>query len=96
MNSSQADLVRKYFREAVRRRTGQDLPTSMLETTLIRGGSYCGRRFSLHGYSVIWFVDEERIKLFAQDGSLIESMSTAEFCHVEPSVEPVFPIRRAA
>jgi hypothetical protein len=96
MNSTQADLVRKHFRDIVRRRTGLELPPAMLETTLIRGGSYCGRRFSLQGYSLIWFVDEQRIKLFAQDGSLLESTSTDAFCHTENTNPSVIPMRRAA
>lgn len=97
MNPSLADQVRKQFREAVRRWTGEDVPSSMLETTLIRGGSYCGRRFSLHGYSLIWFVDEQRIKLFGQDGSLIDSMTTDAFCHPEPATTSrALILRRAA
>ncbi len=93
MNSSQTETVRKSFRDFVRRHSGAEPPSSMLETTLIRDGSYCGRRFSLLGYSLIWFLDEQQIKLYAQDGSLLLSKSTREFCGA-PSLD--VGLRRAA
>ena len=106
MTSTQVDAIRKNFREIVRRSTGMDAPstsleTGMLETTLIRNGSYCGRRFSLQGYSLIWFIDEQQIKLFAQDGSLLDTKSVLDFCGSPlciPATETQgeFPIRRAA
>ncbi len=114
MNVTPVDAVRKNFCEIVRRRTGMitsstTVESGMLETTLIRNGSYCGRRFSLHGYSLIWFIDEQQIKLYAQDGSLLDTKSVHDFCSspirvpvsapdtapaTETSVE--FPVRRAA
>ncbi|MBM3963665.1 MAG: hypothetical protein FJ308_01155 [Planctomycetes bacterium] len=110
MMSTPVDAVRKNFREIVRRRTGMISPSTsvesgMLETTLIRNGSYCGRRFSLHGYSLIWFIDEQQIKLYSQDGSLLETKSVQDFCSSPlgvPAIIPAtetgveYPVRRAA
>jgi hypothetical protein len=97
MNFTPVDAVRKNFREMVRRRAGMITPsttveTGMLETTLIRDGSYCGRRFSLHGYSLVWFIDEQQIKLYAQDGSLLDTKSVHDFCSSPISVPVSAPI----
>lgn len=97
MNFTPVDAVRKNFREMVRRRAGMITPsttveTGMLETTLIRDGSYCGRRFSLHGYSLVWFIDEQQIKLYAQDGSLLDTKSVHDFCSSPISVPVSVPV----
>ena len=42
----------------------------MEETVLIRDGHYCGRRFEMDGNSAVWFIEENQIKCFSQDGSL--------------------------
>jgi hypothetical protein len=93
MSSTQVDAIRKSFRETVRRRTGMDTPSTTLETTLIRNGSYCGRRFSLHGYSLIWFIDEQQIKLYAQDGSLLHAGNAHEFSAAAVEVRAVPELR---
>jgi hypothetical protein len=80
MSSTQAELVRKSFRNFVFRNGGDESSSLMLETTLIRDGAYCGRKFSLFGYSIIWFIDEQQIKLFDQNGSLLQSMPLRDFC----------------
>jgi hypothetical protein len=79
MSATQAELVRKSFRDFVFRNGGDESSSLMLETTLIRDGAYCGRKFSLSGYSIIWFIDEQQIKLFGQSGSLLQSMSLRDF-----------------
>jgi hypothetical protein len=96
MSATQAESVRRSFREFVCRHCGVDPTSVILETTLIRNGSYCGRRFSLSGYSIIWFIDEQQVKLFGRDGGLIRSMSTSEFCDAAPALTAASPIRRAA
>jgi len=96
MNSSHAESVRRSFREYVRRNTGMDPPLTLLETTLVRGGAYCGRRFSALGYSVIWFIDEQQVKLYGQDGSLLKSQSLQEFCAMNHETESQSWQRRAA
>jgi hypothetical protein len=80
MSATQAESVRKSFRDFVIRNGGAESSSLMLETTLIRDGSYCGRKFSWSGYSIIWFIDEQQIKLFGQNGSLLQSMSITNFC----------------
>lgn len=80
MSSSQAELIRRAFREFVRRQSGMEPTSALLETTLIRNGAYVGRRFSTLGYSLVWFVDEQQIKLYGQDGKLLRSVSALEFC----------------
>jgi hypothetical protein len=42
------------------------------ETILIRDGHYCGRRFKADGHEAIWFVEENELKFFHPDGSLVE------------------------
>lgn len=79
-NTSKAESIRKRFREWIRARSLQELPHSMLETTLLQGGCYIGRRFSLLGFSLLWLIDEQQIKLFGPDGSLIESENLRDFC----------------
>lgn len=86
MSATQAELVRKSFRDFVLRNGGVELSSLMLETTLIRDGAYCGRKFTLSGYSIIWFIDEQQIKLFGQNGSLLQSMSLQDFCMGIPSI----------
>ncbi|MFO0012839.1 MAG: hypothetical protein ACK553_08865 [Planctomycetota bacterium] len=96
MNVSQAESIRKAFRDFVRRRSGVELSSTMLETTLIRNGSYCGRRFSVMGFSLIWFIDEQQIKLYGQDGGLIQSMTSREFCDRGLAPAAMQEFRRAA
>lgn len=96
MSPSQAESIRKSFRDFVRRYSGIEPPSTLLETTLIRNGSYCGRRFSLLGFSVIWFIDEQQIKLYGQNGALIRSMAARDFCEGIAIPAEMQEIRRAA
>jgi hypothetical protein len=96
MSASHAELIRKTFRDFVCHHCGTESTSDILETTLIRGGSYCGRRFSLSGFSMIWFIDEQQVKLFGQDGALIRGMSTREFCEGVARTVDSPEIRRAA
>lgn len=47
-----------------------DVPPS--ETIMIRGGHYCGHRFECSGMRAVWFLEEDQIKFFAPDGSLLK------------------------
>lgn len=42
----------------------------MDEAVLIRDGHYCGRRFEMCGNSAVWFIEENQIKCFTQEGAL--------------------------
>ena len=58
------------------------------ESILIREGFYCGRRFMLDGMQAVWFVEENELKVFNPDGTLLMVTSATE-----PSEAP---LRRAA
>lgn len=96
MNGTHAESIRMSFRDFVCHDGGAESDSDLLETTLIRSGLYCGRRFSLSGFSMIWFFDEQQIKLYGRDGALIRSMSTVEFCHSDHRTVGSQEIRRAA
>lgn len=76
----------------------QALPDDSIvqETTLIRGGMYCGRRFYLEGYSAVFFAEEQQIKFYHPDGSLNCKCSLHEFCNDGQSLESTQDQRRAA
>jgi hypothetical protein len=48
------------------------------ETILIRDGGYCGRRFETDEASAIWFVEENQIKVYQADGSLVRVIQPRE------------------
>lgn len=48
------------------------------ETILIRDGSYCGRRFEGDAGAAIWFVEEDQIKIYRQDGAVARVISPVE------------------
>jgi hypothetical protein len=51
----------------------------MRETILIMQGHYCGRRFSIDGYSLTWFLEEDQIKLVGPDGKVLAATSSQAF-----------------
>lgn len=77
-----AEQIRQAFLSVVSGRTTVDPHAAILETTLIRGGCYCGRKFSLLGYSAVWFQEEGQIKLYQPSGHLETTCSVAEFCRL--------------
>lgn len=44
----------------------------LCESILIRDGYYCGRRFGNGEMEAVWFLEENELKLYASDGSLVE------------------------
>jgi len=75
------------------------------ETILISDGYYCGRRFRCDGFEAIWFIEENQIKFFDQDGTvrLTQSATPAETpaetpaaSSQEQAAEPAEEHRRAA
>ncbi len=79
---------------AVSQRGNVDVNAPILETTLIRNGSYCGRRFSLAGFSLVWFQEEGQVKFYSPLGTLEQSCSTAQFCMMNSQSN--VDVRRAA
>lgn len=75
-----SESIRKRFRDWIAAQSSQELPGAILETILLSGGNYVGRRFSLLGFSLLWFIDQQQIKLFGPDGSLVQSETLEEFC----------------
>jgi hypothetical protein len=76
-----AESIRTSLHAVVSQRTYEDSASQPIqETTLVRNGLYCGRRFQLMGFSLIWFQEEGQIKLFGPHGGLELSCSVAQFC----------------
>lgn len=50
---------------------------TLLETLLIRKGSYCGHRINIDGFYAVWFIEEQELKLYSSDGNLLESLNAA-------------------
>ena len=74
MTTTTADSIRHQFREWVKlEANGDKLPQVMRETTLLREGAYVGRRFSLAGFHLVWLVADEQLKLYRNDGLLVET-----------------------
>ena len=69
--------------------------SAISETTLIRNGSFCGRRFSLAGYTLVWFQEEGHVKFYSPHGTLEQSCSVAQFC-MRSSQSSSADVRRAA
>ena len=95
MPTNIADSIRNSLQAFVAHETGSDSSlTAMHETILIRNGSYCGRRFGLMGFSLVWFHEEGQVKLYAPNGTLELSCSLSHFCGL--TAGPANALRRAA
>ncbi len=53
----------------------------LIETILIRDGYYCGRRFECDGFSAVWFVEENELKVHHRDGSVSASYTVDKLLH---------------
>ncbi len=81
MPTNIADSIRNSLHAFVAQEAGSDSSlTAIHETILIRNGAYCGRRFGLMGFSLVWFHEEGQIKLYAPNGTLELSCSLSHFC----------------
>ena len=79
----------------VSQRGNVDGSSRILETTLIRNGAFCGRRFSLAGFSLVWFQEEGQVKFYSPLGTLEHSCSVDQFCMMSTHSN-VSDLRRAA
>ena len=95
MSMNIAESIRSSLRSVVSQRTLIDSQVTILETTLIRNGAFCGRRFSLAGFSVVWFQEEGQIKLYSPLGTLEQSCTVSQFCSIGETSGSV-EVRRAA
>jgi hypothetical protein len=75
------DSVRQQVADAFAQ-IGMPAEGEVRETILIRDGSYCGRRFEAEEASAIWFVEENQIKVFGADGSLVRVIQPREASQV--------------
>lgn len=88
--NGKAETLRKRFREWACSRSAEKAPGAMLETTLVRNGTYIGRRFSLLGFSLIWFVQEGQLRLLGPQGNRLDTQAILDFAECftkESSVE---------
>ncbi len=53
------------------------------ETILVKSGMYCGRRFTVHGHVLTWFIEENEVKLIGPDGQLMTTCSASVFATPE-------------
>jgi ATP-dependent DNA ligase len=44
------------------------------ESLLIRSGAYCGHRIDKDGLRAIWFIEEDQIKFYGRDGSMLRAL----------------------
>lgn len=79
MTSSQRLTVVRHLLESWCRDRQPGAAEEMSESILIRDGYYCGRRFKWGAFSAVWFAEEDQIKLFDEDGQLIESLAIDKF-----------------
>ena len=95
MSTNIAESIRSSLKSVASQRGTVDSSANILETTLIRNGTFCGRRFSLGGFSVVWFQEEGQIKLYSPSGTLEKSCTVAQFCSISGASASV-ELRRAA
>jgi hypothetical protein len=95
MSTNIAESIRSSLKSVVSQRSLLDSQATIMETTLIRNGAFCGRRFSLAGFSVVWFQEEGQIKLYSPLGTLEQSSSVSQFCSIGATSSTV-EVRRAA
>lgn len=90
-NSQRLASVRQHLESWFRDRY-PNVEWSPTESILISDGCYCGRRFIFDPFSAIWFVEEDELKIFDEDGSVAECVDCTQiYQEVAPD-----QIRRAA
>ena len=60
------ELVRASFAQL-----GADKEAQMSEHILIRDDLYCGRRFRCGDLQAVWFIEENEIKVYGPDGTVV-------------------------
>lgn len=55
------------------------------EHILLRSDAYCGRRFLAEGLRAVWFVEENQVKIYAKDGTVVRVFTVED---VAQSVAP--------
>ena len=75
MNSNCPTTIRKIVEATLQEAIGQDA-TIIGETLLIRAGHYCGHRYVSQNANVIWFQEEQQIKVYNREGHVVRVVST--------------------
>lgn len=70
-----AEAIRLAFLSA----SGHSDPHACEESILLRQGLFCGRHLRCGGYGLLWFQEEQQIKFYSPQRSLLFSGTTAEF-----------------
>jgi hypothetical protein len=70
------EAVRRRVAEAFALQNGGD-GDDVRESILIRDGAYCGRRFDAPQGHAIWFVEEDQLKFYRLDGSVVRVLEPA-------------------
>jgi len=82
------ELVRKSFVEL-----GAEHGLQLSEHILIRDGLYCGRRFRCDDLQAVWFIEEDQIKVYGRDGTVMRVLHASD---VPETVGADVELRRAA
>ncbi|MFO0922182.1 MAG: hypothetical protein U0905_06800 [Pirellulales bacterium] len=69
---------------------GHEIAEPVRETILIQNGYYCGRKYQSEGHTLVWFVEEDQLKMYGPNGALMWSCKPHAFLSSSPN------IRRAA
>lgn len=71
------DAVRRWIRRSFAD-LGAGPDAEIRETILIRDDHYCGRRFHSDGVQAVWFIEEDEIKLYTGDGTVVRVTSVRD------------------
>lgn len=71
------EAIRQLARDAFSN-LGAHVPVEISENILIRDEMYCGRRFQCGELHAIWFVEEDEIKIYGENGALERVTSASE------------------
>lgn len=75
--------------EVVMRLLAQRAPTvtrdEVQESLLIRNGHFCGQKFTADGWTIIWFLEENQLKIYRPNGTL--EIACSADAHRLPNLE---------
>jgi hypothetical protein len=69
-HSAQLERIRQFVQHTFERLDSAS-SCSVRESVLVRDGQYCGRRFLTDTLQAVWFVEENELKFYGEDGSLL-------------------------
>ena len=82
------DLVRRSFAAL-----GAEHGIQLSEHILIRDDLYCGRRFRCADLQAVWFIEEDQIKVYGRDGTVVRVLHAS---HVSEAAGAGVELSRAA